>query len=435
MKNIYWWGILIVLLTACGGASHGAHNAKMASADAAYAPSQMDYETAAADDYVGQSVGSEYYVEDMEYAEEEAESMPAPMSAGNSSSVSMEREMKKSVTPKSPQRVPGSKQAPQQVPNTDKAQTKGPKPDDPMIIYSGYLHLRVKRLLDALDAISDITKEAGGYVDSMTKTSIVVRIPGDRFDEMIVAFAQLGDLLSKEISAIEVTAQYTDIKARLAVAEEAKARLLALLEKVQKADERLRILEEIKRLSEQIESIKSTLATLQNLLKYFTVTIDLTPILQDDASIQHQSPFAWVNELSPHRMTIFGGAKQFTMKLPDDFVLFSKDENYRAQAADTTIIRGGVMDNNPVGNNAFWTDAISYEMKGRSESLEDQGTTGNISYLLFKNADLKPRWYLVGVSVVGDKVIVIEVFFPNETAFNAHKDDVLDALKTFEVNR
>ncbi len=308
-------------------------------------------------------------------------------------------------------------------------------PEEPLIVYDGYLHLRVKRLLAAQDEISRIVRENGGYVDSMTERAMVIRIPGKNFEAMMDTFSQLGDVLSREISAVEVTEQFTDLNSRLAVARDTRERLLALLNRITEPRERLQVLEEIKRLSEQIESITSTLATLQNLLDYFTITIDLTPILQDETTVRHQSPFPWIRELSAHRATLTGAMGRVQMTLPDDFVFFSEAADYRAQAADTTVLRGGVVANDPAGNNRFWSDSIAYEMKGRGETLVTHGQKGKVTWQIFRDTSLQPRLYLTGVCVVEDELFVLEVFFPNEAAYERHQEKLLNALATFEVTR
>ena len=247
------------------------------------------------------------------------------------------------------------------------------------------------------------------------------------------AFARIGEILDRRVKALDVSEQFTDLGARLAVAKEALARLMELLEKVEDVDERLLILQEIKRLSEQIESTESTLATLKNLVDYYTITIELEPILEASHVTVNRSPFPWVRDLAAHRTTIEEGVDEISMKLPADFVLFEKDDVYRAQAADTTVIRAGVVDNEPRGDNDFWVDAVEHEMIGRGEVNLSSEDAGKVSYTVYKNEDVQPRYYLVGVYAVGEDLYVVEVFFPNEEAYEAHRDAVIEALGTLEV--
>ncbi|MFO8073740.1 MAG: DUF4349 domain-containing protein [Polyangia bacterium] len=304
---------------------------------------------------------------------------------------------------------------------------------EPMVVYTGFLHLRVSRLLEAVDEITGITEERGGYVESLTSDVIVVRVPAGDFEEVMDTFAAVGDLLQRRIQAMDVTEQFTDIGARLAVAREARERLLVLLERTVDVEERLRILEEIKRLSEQIESMESTLSTLRNLVDYFTITIELEPVLEQSGSEIHRSPFSWVRDLSSHKITIREGLGEFEMDLPADFVLFDKEDVYRAQAADTTVIRGGVVDNEPLGDPEFWSEAVHHEMDGRDEELIEHEVAGEIRYRVYKDASVEPRYYLVGVTTREDDLYVVEVFYPSEESFEDHHDAIVESLATFRV--
>jgi hypothetical protein len=121
------------------------------------------------------------------------------------------------------------------------------------------------------------------------------------------------------------------------------------------------------------------------------------------------------------------------LELPAGFVLFEEDDSYRAQAADTSILRAGMVPNEPRGNNRFWADAVHREMVGRGEKLVERKAAGDVAYGLYRNDDLKPRWYLIGIAVEGDELFVIEVFFPNEVSFKQHHAAVVQSLATFRA--
>ncbi len=326
----------------------------------------------------------------------------------------------------------GKRQQDQQSP-PPRAEERKNELEEPLVVYTGYLQMRVKRLLDAVDEIERITAEKGGYIESRTRDVVVVRVPASDFDAVLDTFSQVGELLGRRVKALDVSEQFTDLGARLAVAREARTRLLNLLERVEDVEERLQILQEVKRLSELIESYESTLATLQNLVDYFTITIELVPIMDDTTIDTHSSPFPWVRDLAAHRASILDGRNEFSLTLPGGFVLFDEDDSYRAQAADTTILRGGVVDNEPLGDSAFWADAVTHEMTGRAEKDEDHGVSGTMHYRVWRSDDIQPRYYLVAVAAREDDVHVIEVFYPNEQSFTAHHQAVVAALATFEV--
>ncbi len=306
-------------------------------------------------------------------------------------------------------------------------------PSTPMVVYTGFLELRVRRLLEAVDEITRITQEKGGYIESLTRDVVVVRIPSSDFDAVMDRFAAIGDVLSRRIKALDVSAQFTDLGARLLVAQEARDRLLELLEQAEDVDERLGILGEVKRLTEQIEALRSRLRTLTSLVSYFTIAIELQPVLDNSAIRVHRSAFAWVRNLRAHRMTIEDGKDEIAIELPKGFVFFEDDDAYKAQAADTTVMRAGRIENQPEGSAEFWSDAIHFEMEGRDEEPVGSGTAGPLSYRVYRSKDIKPRSYLIAVAPGGEDLFVVEVYYPNEEAFENHHQAVLEALATFRT--
>lgn len=423
------------ITTGCGGAMYKSYDQSYGAA-----PPQEEsgyYGGGDAQAEQAMSYDADYFVEDEAGWAPEA---PAPTTAASSYSNGISRPLESEKKTKYKASVSEGDQTVSQGRKGAQAQAakqdEGAKQNDleaPLVVYTGYLKMRVKRLLEAIDEVTRITEDQGGYIESLTRDVIIVRVPARDFDAALASFTEIGELLERRIQALDVTEQFTDLGARLAVAREARDRLLQLLEKVEDVEERLRILQEIKRLSEQIESVESTLETLQNLVDYFTITIELEPILEDSAPTLHQSPFTWIRNLAAHRTTLYDGKDEFAMKLPGGFVLFEKDDVYRAQAADTTVIRGAVVDNEPLGTNAFWSTAVNHEMEGRAEKLIEEGDAGPLAFRLYRSEDVQPRYYLVAVYARYEDLYVVEVFYPNEASFEAHHKAVLEALATFEV--
>lgn len=306
--------------------------------------------------------------------------------------------------------------------------------ESPMVIYTAHLRLRVKRLLEAVEAITDLAKQRGGYLESVSHELVVVRVPALDFDETVKQFAAVGTLLWKRVEAQDVTAAFHDLQRRADVARWARERLLQLLEKERDVNERLRILAEIKRQTELIESIDAQLETYRNLVDYFTLFIELEPVVANVATVEHCSPFTWIQQLVAHSQTIEKGGDDVALALPQGFVLFDEDDGYVARAADTTILRAGRVDNEPRGDNDFWVKALDFEMDGRDEEIVKAGTAGRLAYRVYRDRDVQPRLYLVAVLAAAEDLWVVEVFFPNQASWQAHGAAVEQALSSFEVH-
>ncbi len=361
---------------------------------------------------------------------------PAPMPVMQPLSSRMNVEKKSSYRPSTPVESVPQPQAPQQQPHSGKV-ARPAEVNEPMVVYLGYLKLRVKRTLEAIDAVTQLVQKSGGYVQSMSAQVMVVRIPAGDFDGAMAALADLGEVLDRRVKALDVTQQFTDIDARLGVAVQARERLLALLKTVQNVEERLLILEEVKRLSEQIESMESSLATLRNLANFFTITIELEPIVPNTNTIVHRSPFAWLRGLQAYVQILTDGKKSIAMDLPRGFVLFDKDDAWRAQAADTSMLRAAKVENDPRGDSAFWADAVQHEMDGRDEELVTKETLttprGSLPVRVYRNKDVRPRYWVIAVQVQDKDVYVLEAFLPDEAAWQLHKTQVMQAFASFHV--
>ena len=309
----------------------------------------------------------------------------------------------------------------------------------PSVIYQGYMRLRVRRTLDAIEEATRLATEAGGYVQMQSAQTLIVRMPATDFDAAMLKFAALGEVLQRTVQAVDVSRQVTDLDARLSVAAQARARLLELLKNVKDVEERLQILEEIKRLTETMETMQSSLATLRNLTNYFTITIDFESLVASGAVASHASPFEWVRNLRAHQQTLEAGRSSVHMTLPQGFVLFEKTRilrgggGWRAQASDTSMLRASKVDNDPKGDALFWAKAVEFELDGRDEQLVESSRRGQLEVRVYKNKDPRPRWWLVATTTAGDDAWVVEAFFPTEAAWKAHSAGVLAALASFEV--
>ncbi len=306
-------------------------------------------------------------------------------------------------------------------------------PERAMVVYQGQLKLRVKRLLEASEAVVRMAEQGGGHVASLGARVIVVRVPASDFEAVMNAFATLGEVLDRRVWALDVTAQYTDLEARLDVATLARERLLELLARTDDPDERLKIVKEVKRLTERIEAMRATLAALKNLVDLYTITIELVPAQDGVAPDQHRSPFGWVRNLAPHRPSLGGTRRDLSFEVPRDFVLFDRSKTLLAQGADASTIRGGHAKNQPRGDEAFWLRAVEHEMEGRDAVHVKRGAAGAVQYAVFRNKDVEPHYYLVAVRTTGERVYVIEAFFPTAESYEARGESVIRALGTLKV--
>ncbi len=174
-------------------------------------------------------------------------------------------------------------------------------PDSPhsaaMLVYTANLTMAVYQVGPGLDGVERVAKEAGGYLSSRQDESIVVRIPRDRFQDVIARIEKLGDVTHRDIKAQDVTDEFVDIQARLKNAYNMRDRLADLLSKAP-AKEALDIEKELGRVTEDIERMEGRLKLLRDQIAFSTITVTFTPLAPQtvhDSSLL--APFPWLQEL------------------------------------------------------------------------------------------------------------------------------------------
>lgn len=106
------------------------------------------------------------------------------------------------------------------------------------IIRNGEVEFEVTKFDDALVTIIKIADENGGFVASTdseklsngkVRGTIVVRVPPDKLDRLLLQLRGLGELKSQRIAAQDVTKKYTDIESQLRAARAMEERMLNII--------------------------------------------------------------------------------------------------------------------------------------------------------------------------------------------------------------
>ena len=116
--------------------------------------------------------------------------------------------------------------------------TTAPVVDDRKIIRTGTMEFDVDRFDTAQMQITKIVLEFGGFVgatdsqklpNGKVRGSISVRVPPERLDTLVLSLRALGDLKSQQITAADITKEYTDLQSELTADRSMQDRLLQLI--------------------------------------------------------------------------------------------------------------------------------------------------------------------------------------------------------------
>lgn len=153
------------------------------------------------------------------------------------------------------------------------------------IIKNADCRIKVNNVGQATLLSKEIVSKYEGYVsaESFTHTNyakenrFTIRIPKENFDEVLDSICALADFVDyKNISTLDVTEEYIDIKSRLKTKLEVKQRYEIILKTSAKTVEDILLTEDkLRVLQEEIEAAQGRLNYLTNRVSYSTIQFDL----------------------------------------------------------------------------------------------------------------------------------------------------------------
>jgi len=175
----------------------------------------------------------------------------------------------------------------EQKPPTNRSATE-PDASKRRIVYRADVDLVVEQFEPLPEQIEAAVKQHGGFVSASNITGSpgqprsgrwTIRVPVDRFDEILAAVRQLGEVRSINSTSDDVTAEFFDIEARIRNKQQEEERLLKLLaDATGKLEEILAVERELSRVRGEIEQAQGRLRMLKDVTELSTVTLNVTEI-------------------------------------------------------------------------------------------------------------------------------------------------------------
>jgi hypothetical protein len=344
-----------------------------------------------------------------------------------SADYSFRSESRKSANVVAAPSAPASVVAPDSSPAPDPA-VSTPRPR--MVHYNGHLQLRVTRPDESIEAIKAMAESMGGYVESRSNSHVTLRVPVARFAEAVDSAMTMGDVLSRTVTAEDVTEAYTAIDLRLQTARATRDRLVELLAKATEETEKIALLKEIQRVNEEIDVTESQLRTLSSLASFSRLTVSLVPrsAFTDRTQTADSVGLTWIQQLSPFTRSVGSDERRLSVDTPDGLVVLSPRGRFIAESADGAVLWTGRVPNEPRGDADFWIAAISQRLSGEFESAEIT-TVGPWKMLRLVSDGEQPYRYLIGVIDSGKKLELVEIYYPSAEQEERYGTEILASLR------
>ncbi|MFD4477765.1 DUF4349 domain-containing protein [Streptomyces sp. NPDC058471] len=153
------------------------------------------------------------------------------------------------------------------------------------IIRTATLTVRVKDVPKALDEARSVAADAGGVVGDETtdrdgrgheRSRIVLRVPQDRYDEVLTSLEGTGKLIERKAKAQDVTDQVVDVESRVKSQRASVARVRELMDKATKLSDVVTLEGELSTRQSELESLLAQQSSLKDRTSMSTITLSLS---------------------------------------------------------------------------------------------------------------------------------------------------------------
>ncbi|MFD0412649.1 DUF4349 domain-containing protein [Streptomyces sp. NPDC127108] len=156
---------------------------------------------------------------------------------------------------------------------------------DTHIIRTASLTVRVKDVPRALERARTAAEGAGGLVgDESTdrdrrghdRSRVVLRVPQDRYEQVLSDLAGTGKLISRNAKAEDVTEEVVDVESRIRTQRASVARVRALMDKATKISDIVSLEGELSSRQADLEALLARQSSLKDRTTMATITLTLT---------------------------------------------------------------------------------------------------------------------------------------------------------------
>lgn len=132
--------------------------------------------------------------------------------------------------------------------------------------------------------VIDTARDLGGHLTDSTSTagpdggtsgSVTVRVPVERYEELLTRVGRVGTLRSQDISSRDVTAEFTDLESRLRHLRAQEAFYLELLEEAGTVQDAIAVKQQLDSIQSQVEQAQGRLHVLEDRTAYSTLTVEI----------------------------------------------------------------------------------------------------------------------------------------------------------------
>ena len=212
-----------------------------------------------------------------------------------------------SQAPEAPAGMPASgndSAAQEQTRSFETLNSQGNAPAERLVIKNAKVSIAVDSPPDAMQHISSLAEEMGGYIVSanlyqmrlandveVPHATITIRVPAERLDEALqrIKSETTQPVLNESISSQDVTGDYTDLQSQLRNLEAAESQLQEIMGGATKTEDVLSVYNQLVQVRGQIEVIKGQIQYYEQSAALSAIDVDL----QANEAVQPLTAAGW----------------------------------------------------------------------------------------------------------------------------------------------
>ncbi|MCW7471585.1 DUF4349 domain-containing protein [Leptospira kanakyensis] len=204
-----------------------------------------------------------------------------------SSAKGMKRESQKNFSyDEAEDYAPSVAAAPKAAPSGEISQNTT-KPLKRMMVYSVNVNLQSKEIEAKVTEVIKLAESFGGYaLQYSSNGSVNLKIPAEKLKQFLFTLRNQSQNYSEEVSAQDVTEDYTDTEIRMENALKMRIRLLEILKTAKTLEETLKVEAELNKVSESIERFEGRLKYLSSAIQLSSVHVQVRqkwePVVQKE---------------------------------------------------------------------------------------------------------------------------------------------------------
>lgn len=177
---------------------------------------------------------------------------------------------------------------------TDARDTSGP-----LLIYTATLTMAVFEVRATQTSLIERARSFGGVLAIQTDDRLVLRVPAERFDEFLAGVGELGDVLHRDIQALDVGEEFRDVAIRIRNLDVTRQRVEALLAQAANVEQALAVQRELERITTELEALRGRQRFLADRVSLSTITFAFQPMPREAIEQPEifRLPFRWLDAL------------------------------------------------------------------------------------------------------------------------------------------